>query len=231
METRLFHVITGGISDIHELLRKGITEPGVQQRDQSKCMIPGQRTLQLQQQRPNCNAASQQLSLLTTSASNYLYRVKFGLKSQTHIKSVRPGGRGRDRSSYSKQRGTSMFSSKTVTFLTQEALSHMQLSSPLHLLRNYFSCGHFSSQRFLRLEKVSLTSSDHCFPQNCCYVSEIKAVLCQIFLYVHSPMELSRFLLDSAPRIAQKTASPQSNKCWQCIADVVQLPQTYISVP
>ena len=120
-----------------------------------------------------------------------------------------------------------MLSNKTVTFLTQEALSHMQLSSPSHLLRNDLSCGVISSQGPLRPEKVSSHHQITPFPSNCCYVSKIKSRLCWTSLHVHSPMELNRFLLVSASRIAQKTASPQPNKYQQHTADMLQLPWPY----
>lgn len=104
-----------------------------------------------------------------------------------------------------------MFSNKTVTFLTQEALSHMQLFSPSHLLRNDLSCGVFSSQGLLRPQKISPHHQITQFPSNCCYISKIKTLLGWIFLHMNSPMELNRLSLVSAPRIAQKTASPQTN--------------------
>ena len=126
---------------------------------------------------------------------------------------MRPGGRGRDGSGYSKQRGgTVMFSNKTVTFLTQEALSHSQLSSPSHLLRNNLSCGVFSSHGLPRPQKVSPCHQITPFPSNCCYASKIEPLFHWSFLHVHSPMELNGFLQDCTPRISRKTASPQSNK-------------------
>lgn len=104
-----------------------------------------------------------------------------------------------------------MSSNNTMTFLTQEALSNTQISSPSHLLRNDLSCRVCSSQGLLRPEKVSPHHQITLFPSNCCHVSKIKSLLCWIFLHVHSPMELNKFLLISAPRIAQETSSLQSN--------------------
>lgn len=104
-----------------------------------------------------------------------------------------------------------MFSNRTVTFLTQEALSYTQLSFLSHLLRNDLSCGVFSSQGLLGPEKVSPHDQITLFPPSCCYASKIMPLLCCRFLHVHSPMELNGFLLVSGPRIAQKTASLQSN--------------------
>lgn len=120
-----------------------------------------------------------------------------------------------------------MFSNKTVTILTQEAPSHTQLSFLSCLLRNDLSCGVFSSRGLLRLEKVSPHDQITLLPSNCCYASKIMPLLCWRFLHVHSPMELNGFLPISGPRIAQKTASPQSNKYQQCTADVLQLPWPY----
>lgn len=124
-----------------------------------------------------------------------------------------------------------MSSSKTVAFLTQEALSHRQLSSLSHLLRNDLSCGVFSSQGLLWPEQVSPQSfstwSEHSFPSKCCYASKIMPLLCWRFLPVHSPMDPNGFLPVSGPWIAQKTASPQWNKYQQHTADLLQLPQPY----